>query len=292
MIIAWGPLDDPPLARVLDVLDGRGMDLAHLDEPVLAELRYDVSFAGEPTGWMDLDGRRLALSDLRAMYARPGTATTRPAVAAAAMLSTLAAATPAVVVNRPWAGRSNCSKPHQLRVIQRAGLRVPDTVVTTDPGTARAFLERHDRLVYKSVSGIRSIVAAIGAREAERLEMVSTGPVQLQEWVDGTDVRVHVVGGRWFATRVSSPAVDYRYAHLDGATVDMSAIDIPDTLGHRLVDLTQQMGLLVSGVDLRQTPSGEWCCFEVNPSPGFTYYEEHTGQPIAEAIADLLCESG
>jgi glutathione synthase/RimK-type ligase-like ATP-grasp enzyme len=47
------------------------------------------------------------------------------------------------------------------------------------------------------------------------------------------------------------------------------------------------MGLLVSGIDLRVTGKGEWVCFEVNPSPGFTFYEAD-GQPIAAAIADLL----
>ena len=48
------------------------------------------------------------------------------------------------------------------------------------------------------------------------------------------------------------------------------------------------MGLFVAGIDLRRTPSGEWCCFEVNPSPAFTFYQESTGQPIAAAIASLL----
>jgi hypothetical protein len=28
--------------------------------------------------------------------------------------------------------------------------------------------------------------------------------------------------------------------------------------------------------------------FEVNPSPGFTYFEDVTGQPIAAAVARLL----
>lgn len=29
-------------------------------------------------------------------------------------------------------------------------------------------------------------------------------------------------------------------------------------------------------------------CFEVNRSPAFTYFESHTGQPIARAIALAL----
>jgi glutathione synthase/RimK-type ligase-like ATP-grasp enzyme len=48
------------------------------------------------------------------------------------------------------------------------------------------------------------------------------------------------------------------------------------------------MGLVVSGVDLKQAEDGTWYCFEVNPSPGFTYYQEKTNQPIGETIARLL----
>ena len=46
--------------------------------------------------------------------------------------------------------------------------------------------------------------------------------------------------------------------------------------------------MLVAGIDLRLTPNDELFCFEVNSSPGFTFYEDSTGQPIAAAIADLL----
>jgi len=48
------------------------------------------------------------------------------------------------------------------------------------------------------------------------------------------------------------------------------------------------MGLGFAGIDLRRTPDGELICFEVNPSPAFSYYEAQTGQPIAEALAAYL----
>ena len=63
---------------------------------------------------------------------------------------------------------------------------------------------------------------------------------------------------------------------------------VPPDLAARCVRLTVALGLPVAGIDLRRTPDDEWICFEVNPSPGFTAYEEVTGQPIAAAIADLL----
>jgi D-alanine-D-alanine ligase-like ATP-grasp enzyme len=43
-----------------------------------------------------------------------------------------------------------------------------------------------------------------------------------------------------------------------------------------------------AGLDLKVTPEGEVFCFEVNPSPGFSYFEQATGQPIARAVARHL----
>jgi glutathione synthase/RimK-type ligase-like ATP-grasp enzyme len=189
------------------------------------------------------------------------------------------------VINHPAAGNSNMSKPYQLDLIARAGFKVPDTLVTTDPMSARAFLREHSRLIYKSVSGIRSIVTTLEARDEARLEDVCTGPVQLQEYVAGLDVRVHIVGTKWFACSVRSSAADYRHAD---AAPELAEIELPEAIGKQLVALVQGMHLLVAGVDLRQTADGSWVCLEVNPSPGFTWYEDSTGHQIAEAIADLM----
>jgi glutathione synthase/RimK-type ligase-like ATP-grasp enzyme len=52
--------------------------------------------------------------------------------------------------------------------------------------------------------------------------------------------------------------------------------------------MARDMQLLFAGIDLRRTPAGDWYCFEVNPSPGFTFYESATGQPIAAAVARFL----
>ena len=90
------------------------------------------------------------------------------------------------------------------------------------------------------------------------------------------------------AAAIAFEATDYRYSPDGTVPPALAPCDLPDDVGHRLVDVSHGMGLLVSGVDLRRTADDRWCCFEVNPSPGFTYYEGHTGQPIAGAIAALL----
>jgi len=56
----------------------------------------------------------------------------------------------------------------------------------------------------------------------------------------------------------------------------------------RTRSLVAALGLALAGVDLRRTPDGQWFCFEVNPSPGFTFYEPEDERPVADAIARLL----
>lgn len=287
MILLWGAADDPPLQSVRAELELQGVDACCLYDDALDRLDYNFDLVSM-RGWLRCAERRIAIEDLRGMYLRPGNPAPGRAMNAAASLLALAARAAVPVVNRPAAGASNLSKPYQLRLLAQAGLAVPETLVTTDPQAARNFLTEHRRLVYKSVSGVRSIVATLDECDRERLQGVRSGPVQLQRWIAGRDVRVHVVGNLWFATAIECEADDYRYAARDGGSVSMSACEIPDSLGQRLVTLTQSMGLLVSGVDLRVSPDGCWYCFEVNPSPGFTFYEEQTGQPITDAIASLL----
>ena len=91
---------------------------------------------------------------------------------------------------------------------------------------------------------------------------------------------------------MKSAAADYRYAQATGTTAELSAFELPEELGRRLVALARGMGLEVAGVDLRCTPDGSWVCFEVNPSPGFPWYEDTTGHPIAESIADMFVGFG
>jgi glutathione synthase/RimK-type ligase-like ATP-grasp enzyme len=92
-----------------------------------------------------------------------------------------------------------------------AGFNVPDTLVTTDPRDVRAFCAEHDQVVYKSTSGVRSIVNLLKASDVSRLDDVRACPTQFQQHIAGIDHRVHVVGGELFAARIESGAIDYRY---------------------------------------------------------------------------------
>lgn len=192
-----------------------------------------------------------------------------------------------LVVNRPSAMAECASKPRQLEPIGQAGFAVPETLVTTDPLAVRAFWElHHGEVVYKSISGIRSRVARLAAEQLERLQDVTFCPTQFQRYIAGRDHRVHVVGNEVFACEVVAAVDDYRYPN--GQLVEMRRVRLPDDVEEKCRALAARLGLAVAGIDLRRTPKGEWYCFEINPSPAFSYYEARTGQPIGRAIARLL----
>lgn len=163
--------------------------------------------------------------------------------------------------------------------------------VLEDEGVPVFFLDQRqalDTLIYKSISGVRSIVSHLKPEHAGRLERLRWCPTQFQQHVPGEDYRVHVMGEEAFAARIVSSADDYRYASRQQGHTRIERAGLSEDVLERCRRMARAMELPVAGSDLRRTPEGEWYCFEVNPSPGFTYYQEATGYEMDRAVARLL----
>jgi len=193
------------------------------------------------------------------------------------------------VVNRTSAMSSNASKPYQAQYIRRFGLEIPETLVTNVPEAAIEFNRTHGRTIYKSISGIRSIVHEFEEADRERLAQIRWCPVQFQQLIEGRNVRVHVVGDRVAATAIQSRAVDYRYSSRQtGDPAVLEPFELEASIADRCVSLTKSLNLAFSGIDLIITADGRVFCFEVNPSPGYSYFEQGAGQPISKMVAEYL----
>lgn len=294
MIGLLGRGDDPCIERVRAFADERGIPHVLVDENLLAgaALRISLSHTGihavlrTSSGVVDLDL-------LTGVYARP-LGPQHPDDGGAGQVCELLHewldVTSVPCLGRPRAMRSNASKPYQAQLIARHGLAVPETLVTNDPDLVREFRARHGRVVFKSVSGIRSIVRELDDAALARLERVRDLPTQFQARVEGDDVRVHVVGERVFPSRITTEATDYRYAARDGLEARHEAIELPPELAGACVALAADLELPLAGIDLRIGPDGIATCFEVNPMPAFSWFEEQCGQPIAAAIVELLAQ--
>lgn len=304
MILLCGIPSEVPLAMVRRRIEEAGDDCVVVNQREVGDIDVEICVAaGRVTGVLRLHRHRLPLEHVDGVYLRlmddrflPEVRNEPPDSPVRAhsrrVHDTLLAwteITPARVVNRPAAMGSNASKPYQAQLIRESGFAVPDTLVTNEPSLVTEFRKRSRRLIYKSMSGIRSIVQVLDDEAAGRLDEIRWCPVQFQRYVEGTDIRVHTVGQRVFATSISSEAADYRYAHNEtGKAPTLQRIELPDDTAARCVSLAADLGLAVSGIDLRRTPDGDFVCFEVNPCPVFSFYERATGQPISAAIAAYL----
>ena len=174
------------------------------------------------------------------------------------------------MANRPSAMNSNGSKPYQAALIRQVGFSVPETVVTNDPEQVREFQRRYGRLVYKSTSGVRSIVHELTPGRAAALDRVRNLPTQFQQLITGTNVRVHVIGRQTFGCEIAAETLDYRYRE-GGRHARMQPVDLPPVVRTRCLELATALDLPLAGIDLLRDLDGEWWCFEVNPSPAYSF---------------------
>ena len=300
MILLWGIPSDTPLRAVERALQGEGISILFLDQRAAEHTTLRLKVDERVSGALTVFDQTIELEDIRAVYARPYEPANLGIAAGSPLYQHVAALheafcvwldiTPAFVPNRPRAMTSNASKPYQAALIEAAGLRTPETLLTTDREAAAVFRAHHGEVMYKSISAVRSIVSRIRPEDEDRMRDVKWCPTQFQRRIGGFEVRVHLVDGEVFASRIISDADDYRYAEFSGQSLDIVAFELPAQIADRCRHVATALGYAIAGFDLR-CEAGEWICFEVNPSPSFTYYEERTGQPISRAVARLLANA-
>jgi glutathione synthase/RimK-type ligase-like ATP-grasp enzyme len=290
---------DAPCRLLLQALEAIGTPALAVAQSRLprAPLWAALDARGRLAGAVVVDGVPHALEDLAGLYLRP--ADDRRLFAGDAAAAAQAAAWTQAwidvgelatcrVVNRISAMASNASKPMQAQVLAAAGFEVPPSIVSNDPPQVEAFARAHGELIFKSASGVRSIVSVFDAAARRRLPRLRHGPTLFQKRLRGTNVRVHVVGDRVFATEIESPALDYRYAARSGDTLELRATRLGADIDERCVRAANALGLPFAGLDLMLADDGAVYCFEANPSPGYSFYEDATGQPISQALAAYL----
>ena len=299
LTLLWGLLNESPMVAVAEALRQAGAEIALLDQRDVMKSKVCLEVGEHVAGHVSSPAGEFDLQDVGAAYVRPYDSRslssvrktrTRTASARAAavdeILMNWCDLSPGLVLNRPICAATNNSKPYQSQFIRRAGFQVPETLITTVPEAAREFHQRHRRVIYKSVSGVRSRVSELTAAHAERLQNVTFCPTQFQKMISGRDFRVHVVGDEVLASELVCDAHDYRYP--GEHPLEIRPASLPLEIEERCILLARYLDLPRAGIDLRRTPEDDWYCFEANPSPAFTFYQESTGQPIAAAIARLL----
>lgn len=187
---------------------------------------------------------------------------------------------PGTVINPPGMHHlHNASKPFHEAMLRSLGLQVPDSLTSSKRRSLVDF-SRQGKTIMKTISGIRATTRLVEAAELERCEL-GYAPVHLQRYVDGVDVRAHVVGNEVHAEMIDSNAVDYRDA--EGVnTYTRHSVDA--RVAKALVQASAAMGLIFSGWDLKIDKRGVYWVLEANPMPGYDGYDRRLGGAISEAL--------
>ena len=229
VIVAVSHPDDPHAQRVLGHLEDAGheavlLDLSDLPDRATLTVDYDHGSPRIEIGRDD--GSTIDLTQATAVWWR------RPQAAEPSSVSDLEVRLFTVNewheainglwqlldvhwVNDPVRDEVAARKALQLRVAARTGLRVPRTIITSDPQQARAFVEAEGvgNTVFKTFSCTHAIwreTRLVREDVLSLLEAVRLAPVIFQEYIPaGVDLRVTAVGERLFPAAIHSEETDY-----------------------------------------------------------------------------------
>jgi hypothetical protein len=279
-ILIFGSSKDLTVTKLLDYAHSKGVPATLI--PV-EELGWRYVIDWDPSARFDVRKRF-------GIYHRiPGTRDPRLAKLFA-ILNSMLAHLDGNIVNRPSRRTTNHSKPLQMAVINKLKA---DLVYGIPTQLINGWPKNHfaeGRTVIKSISSMRSQAVTLSDRRLADKVNIRFCPVQLQPQLYGDNIRVHVCGDVIIAIKLKTKLLDYRF--YDGITCEL--IRIPESVSRWCWQITQAEGLELSGIDLIRTYHPERYFFlEINPSPGYYYFEElmvNAGNPplISEWLLSRL----
>lgn len=294
---------------VVRLLEQRGREVVRIDlaDFPAAGLKLNWSGVDAPGYWIDTPARGpVNIAPARVgWWRRVRPFTVDPAIASehdrsfvnsetSQAVNGMLDALPCTWVNPREADSAAHHKPYQWAVARQLGLRLPRTLVTNKPDEARTFINSIGvgKVVFKaflaSVEAWRE-TRLIEAADMDRLELVKYAPVIFQEFIEGVDLRVTVIGDSIFAAEIDARKTRYPVdMRMVVGESEVRPVDLPPEIGGALLRLQRRLQLAYGAIDLRRTASGDYYFLEVNPAGQWQFAEQRTGLPITEAMAGYL----
>jgi glutathione synthase/RimK-type ligase-like ATP-grasp enzyme len=195
-----------------------------------------------------------------------------------------------LVVNPPFAQSLHSLKPFEVASYHADGIPAPRTLATSDALALAGRRSTGSALVIKGMVG--------GYSHTERFETPSSpdqarryladGPVQVQEAIEGDNVRAFVVAGEALGAGSFIP--------LDGAEIDsrrgkarINRVDLPEEASRNAIAAAGKWGMSFAAIDfMREDASGRFVVLECNSAPFFVAFEASTGVDVSGRLANHL----
>jgi glutathione synthase/RimK-type ligase-like ATP-grasp enzyme len=201
-------------------------------------------------------------------------------------------------VSHPFKLRRGEVKALQLAEASRAGLKIPQTLISNDPARATTFVDA----LGDAECAIKPLMA-VGVTDEQgyrlpltttlppgySLESVALAPTMLQPYVDKAfELRCVVMGDRIFSAKMDSQADEKSRIDWRGGDPEHEIFDLPEHVEASIHRLMDSFELNFASLDMIVTPEGEYVFLELNPNGQWLWLELELGLPLVESMADLL----
>ena len=205
-------------------------------------------------------------------------------------------------INDPFIANKSKVKFQQLILANKYNVKIPKTLITTQPEKAKDFFvecgeEVLVKTIYTGNVTIKGVNQGIPSRKIGKhdfykfYENISLSPTQLQEYVDKAfELRITIIGKKVFAVKIDSQAqeetkIDWR---LHTKLNHHSVFDLPPRIEKFCIDFLREQKLSYGAMDFIVTPKNEYCFLENNPFGQYLWLETETKIPLTEEICNLL----
>ena len=196
------------------------------------------------------------------------------------------------VVNSPRTIERTVDKSWTTAILERAGLRVPETVVCENPDEALAAFRALGDVIVKPLFGSMGLGMVRVSEEEMAFRVFRTletlrAVYYLQRAIDhaGCDVRAFVVGGRVIGA-IERSAAGWKTNLARGGRA--RAVTLPPERAELALAAARAVGADYAGVDLLPARDGTVYVVEVNGIPGWRGLQEATSLDVAGAIVEVL----
>ncbi len=212
----------------------------------------------------------------------------------------------AFAVNSLRASRNAEDKIAQLRLAQRLGMALPETLVSNSPERVRRFVAEHERCgaVVKNfapicwLSGDKAALNFTARLTSDMLPsdaMLRLTPAIYQAQVPKAyEVRLTCIGAERVAVVLDSQqqaAARMDWRGTAPKRLGIRRIDIPAEVAAHCTAFLAAMDLRFGCFDFIVTPQGEWVFLEINQMGQFLWIEESAPDlPLLQMFCDLLVQ--
>ena len=207
-------------------------------------------------------------------------------------------------LNKPPSLLNYPSKSHQLKMAKEFGLKIPETIITSEKSQVKRFIEKHEKIITKNIEKVQlftknqvNIPTYTFLVEKRHLEDMRSHffPTLFQEAVSKSlEIRVFYFKGDFFPMAIFSSQNEQTNVDFRRYDVQKPNRNVPFSLNNdlqsKLGNLLQFFNFDTASIDLILGDDGEYYFLEINPSGQFGMVSKPCNYNIEKKIAKYLVE--